>query len=797
MIKNYLKIALRNLWRHRNFSLLNIGGLAIGMTAGFLIFLYVSYELSYDRFHSEGDRIYRLVTDIKTPTETSNTSKTAWAFAPHLKKEFPEIKHAVRIYNLDMLVRRGNTNFMEDRSLSADSAFFKVFDFKLLQGNKKTCLKEPLSIVLSKTAAKKYFGQKDPMGKTLKVFEDGYPATVTGIMEDIPENSHIKADVILSSTSVQKTNSEADVDNQWGNFAPSTYLLLRKGTNPSLLQKKFPGFIEKNIGKDNMQESQMYFTLLLEPLKKVHLWSDRESEDKGNINNVYLFAVIAVFILLIACINFVNLTTARSVERAKEVGIRKVIGAEKRQLIVQFIGESLIISMLSFLITLGLIALLLPYFNQLSGKIISSDFAFSTLPVVTFFIAAVLIGIFAGIYPALVLSSYKPAGVLKGRFAGASGGILLRKTLVISQFVISIGLITGTIIIYNQMDFMQEQDLGFKKEQMLVLNMNTGINSSQKALQQALENIPGIASTSFTSAVPGWEHNIAYSQMENRNGDLQKSNLGVYFIDFDFIRQFDLEVIAGRPFSREFATDSTQAMVLNEKAVKSLGYSNPEDVLGKRFEQWGREGKVIGVVRDFNFTSLQNEIRPLSFRIEPTRTNFMAVSLPSENIRQTLKTIKGKWNELFPQKPFDYFFMDEFFDRQYRSEQRFGKLFLNFAVLAILISCLGLLGLASYSTLQRRREIGIRKVVGASVPGIVNLLSKEFVKLVGIAFLIASPLVWFGMRQWLKNFAYRIDLKWWVFVIGGGIALFIALATVSFQAVKAAVANPVKSLKTE
>ncbi|RAV30635.1 ABC transporter permease [Sinomicrobium soli] len=795
MIRNYFKIAFRNLWRHRSFAMLNIGGLAIGMTAGFLIFLYVSFELEYDDFHTKGNRIYRVITDVKTPTETMTVSNTSWAFAPHLEREFPEIESAVRINYLSMLVQHGEKKYNEDQSFAADSAFFKIFDFKLLKGNKNTCLQAPFSLVLSETAAQKYFGDQDPMGKTLKILEEGYPVRITGIMEDIPENSHIKGNMVLSMTTfTQSIDKDDDPDNEWGNFVPSAYVLLRKGTIASALEKKFSGFIDKKVGQ-SLSIDQMSYSLFLEPLDKIHLWSDRGSNDKGNINNIYVFSVIAVFILLIACINFVNLTTARSVERAREVGIRKVIGAKRSQLVMQFVGESLIISILAFFITLVSTRLSLPYFNQLAGKNMDTHFTFSVSHIFTLLCVALFIGILSGIYPAFILSAYRASRVLKGKFSGSSRGILLRKGLVISQFVIAIGLIIGTIVVHHQMHFMQSRDIGFNKNQVLV--MNTGVNHAQKAFKQNLESIPGIASVSLTSAFPGWSNNIAYSQIENNNGDFQKANIGIYFVDFKFIRQFELKIIAGRPFSEKFATDTTQAIILNEKAVKSLGYNKPENVIGKRFEQWGREGEVIGVIKDFNFTSLQNEISPLSLRIEPSRTNFMAALINSEDIPATIKKIEDKWDVFLPQKPFTYFFLDEYFDRQYRSEIRFGRLFLSFSILAIFISCLGLLGLVSYSTLQRKREIGIRKVVGASVTGIVNLLSLQFVKLVAIAFLIASPLIGLVMHYWLNNFAYRISMEWWVFAAGGIIALFIALVTVSFQAVKAAMANPVKSLKTE
>lgn len=799
MIKNYFKIALRNLWRHCSFSLLNIGGLTIGMTAGFLIFLYVAFELSYDSFHSKGDRIYRVVTDLKTPSDENKWSLSSWAYAPHLHKEFPEIESAVRILPFGSAFQKGTATFMEDKTIAADSAFFRVFDFKLLQGDQQACLRKPFSVVLSQSTAKKYFGEQNPVGQTLDgtFFEKEYPVTVTGVMEDFPANSHIQANIILSvSTIIENLDQKSDLDNQWINFNPFTYVLIGNDTDFRTLEQKFPDFMERKIG-EKMKANKLFLTLKLEPFERIHLWTDRgaHDHDRGNINNIYIFSLIAVFTLLIACINFINLTTARSLERAREVGVRKVVGAGKKQLRLQFIGESVIISLLALLITIGTTYLLLPYFNRLADKIISPDFAFSPSHMTILLCTALCIGVLAGIYLAMVLSSYKPVKVLKGNFSTGAKGVLLRKTLVVFQFGISIALIIGTMVIYHQMHFMKNMDLGFKKDQILVLT--PGFSSKNKTLKQSVQTIPEVLSASLSSSVPGESNAIAYSNIENRTGDMQQTSLATYFVDFNFIKQFDLKIIAGRSFSPEFATDTAKAMLVNEKAVKAFGYDTPEDIIGKRFDQWEHQGRIVGVVNDFNFNSLKNDITPLAFRIDPKQYYDLALQVSTENLPQTIAAIETKWKQLFPKKPFDFFFMDEFLDKQYRNEERFGQLFLNFAVLAIIISCLGLLGLASYSTLQRKREIGIRKVVGASVPRIVNLLSREFIWLVAIAFIAASPLIWLSMHYWLQNFAYRIAISWWIFAAGGGLALFIALVTVSFQAVKAAIANPVKSLKTE
>ncbi len=793
MIKNYFKIAFRNLWRHRVFSLINILGLTVGMTACFLIFLYVRFELSYDKFHSKGDRIYRIVCDIKTPTETMHPGGPSWAVGPHLMGGFPQVEAAVRTTDDELLVRKGNVKFQEKNSLWADSSFFQVFDFKLIKGNPKTALNEPLSIVFSESAVKKYFGDKDPIGQTVLLTGDGFTAKITGVMKDIPENSMIKADMIVSmNTLTRKLNP--GLDDQWGNYGNRTYVLLRPGANAAAFEKQIPAFLEKMNGTE-MKQLNMYPTLILEKFKDAYLRSDRNDSNSGSIKNVYIFSIIAVFILLIACFNFINLTTARSAERAKEVGIRKVVGAGKQQLTRQFIGESVLICMIAFILTIAVAALLLPSFNQLAGKTLSRGVFDNMNFIGILFLASIGIGVLAGIYPALVLSSFKPVTVLKGRFTTGTKGILLRKGLVISQFTISITLIIATIIVYLQMNFMRNQDLGFNKDQMMVINSNG--DPARDAFMHAVSSLPNVKSVSMSSSVPGGGNMGAYSKIQNVKGDMQIANLDLYFVDFDYLKQFDIKMAAGRSFSRDFMTDTTHAMILNEAAVKMFGYRSPMDAVGRDFNQWGREGKIIGVMKDFHFKSLQEVIKPLSMRIEPNGCSLISIKVSGNNLPGTISSIENKWNTLIPARPFSYFFLDEYFDKQYKSEQRFGKLFLNFAILAIIISCLGLLGLASYSTMQRTREIGIRKVLGASVGNIVNLLSKDFLRLVGIAVIIASPIAYFSMHKWLLDFAYRIPISWWIFVTAAVTATLIAIITVSFQAIKAAVSNPVKSLRTE
>lgn len=793
MLKNYFKIAFRNLWKHKVFSLINILGLTVGMSACLLISMYVHFELTYDAFHSKADRIYRVVTDIKTPSETIHAGITSWAYAPAMKQDFPEVESFARINGGSFLVRKGDIKFQEEATVFADSSLFRVFDFKLVKGDPGTALKEPLSIVFTEKAAKKYFGDSDPIGQTLLLSGDRLPAKVTGVMQDMPENSQIKGDMFISmATMTQRFNR--GVDEEWGNFGATSYVLLKPGTNSKAFEKKLPAFMERRAGK-LMQEAKMRYTLFLEPLRDVHLHSTRDVAEKGSMNNVYVFSVVAVFILLIACINFVNLTTARSAERAREVGIRKVVGAARSLLARQFVSESVMLCLIAFLFSIMLSAGLVPLFNNLAGKVVVTGLFADPSFLVYMFLAAIVIGVLAGIYPALVLSSFEPVTVLKGRFTTSVKGILLRKGLVTVQFAISIALIIATMVVFIQMRYMRNRDLGFSKDQMLVIN--TEGDPKRAAFKESLVGLAGVKSSAASSSVPGSFNPGAYSEIENKSGDLQVANLDLYFVDFDYIPQFGLKMAAGRAFSKKFGTDTTQAMVVNEAASRLLGYARPEEALGRRFRQWGREGTIIGVVKDFHFRSLQENIKPLTMRIEPRSSDLVSVKIEGGRLKETVAAIEEKWKGLMPDRPFSYYFMDEFFDRQYRSEERFEKLFLNFAILAIFISCLGLLGLASYSTMQRTKEIGVRKVMGASVASIVALLSRDFLKLVLIAFVVASPVAYFGMERWLQNFAYRTDIYWWVFALAAVLSTAIAFATVSFQSIKAAIMNPVKSLRSE
>lgn len=795
MLRNYFKIAFRNLLRKKVYSAINILGLSIGMTCCMLIFLYVNHELSYDKFHTKADRIYRLVTDIKTPTETINIPITSAPMGAYLKKDFPEVEEVVRTYDRGVLLQTDQHQYQEDQTLFADASFFDVFDFPLLRGNAGTALADPFSVVLTEDAAKKYFGEQNPVGQSLRM-EGAYDLTVTAIVSNVPSNSQIQFDILISmSTLLEKLDREKA--EEWSTFGFYTFLLLQEHTNAETLEAKFPGFIEQHIG--GMKEDKMFYSLFVEPLSRVYLHTNRGGPVIGSLSNIYFFSIIAGFILLIACINFMNLATARASERAKEVGIRKVIGALKRQLTAQFLSESVLLSLFAFVLASIFAELLLPAFNQLSGKTIAESIFYGDNNLLLLFLLALGVGILAGIYPAFVLSGFQPVTVLKGRFSGSGRGLLLRKGLVVVQLAISITLIAGTAIVYTQLDYMRSQELGFNKEQMLVINFRRDDKVMQQieAIKHSLKSHPQVLSVSASSSTPSQSNSGAYTNIENPGGEMQSSNIDLYSVDFDFLDQYQIQVVAGRGFSRDFPTDSTQALILNEAAVASYGYSSPQEAIGKRFSQWGREGKIIGVIKDFHTRSLQQQIRPLTMRVAYNALKLISLHIEGKDIPNTLAALEQQWAALVPHRPFEYFFLDEAFDKQYRNETRFGNLFICFAGLAIFIACLGLFGLVTFTARQRTKEIGIRKVLGATVANVVALLSKDFLKLVMIGFLVAIPVAWYALNSWLDNFAYRIDVGVGVFLLAGLAAVLIALATVSWQSIRAALANPVDSLKDE
>jgi len=799
MFRNYLRVAFRNLWRYRVFSGINLLGLAVGMASFLLISRYVAFERSYDAFNTKADRVYRINCDTKTETEVIHTGVTAGTHGPSIKARFPEVEEQVRITFASFLIQNGDRRFQENNIIAADSTLFDIFSFSFVRGSAATALQHPFDAVLSEDGAKKYFGSADAVGQSL-LLDRKYPVRITGVIRNMPANAQFRGDILLAMSSF--TSLDKGYGTGWGNFNWFTYLLLKPGANAAKLQAELVPFVNERTA-DITKAIGMSYTLFLQPLRDVHLGPTLNNygigDPTGSKANVNIFSIVAIFLLVIACINFVNLTTARAAERAREVGIRKAIGAVRTQLTMQFLGESILLCLIAFGVAVGLCNILHPVFTGLLDKNIPlnnshGDYVLELLGV------ALGIGVLAGIYPALIMSGFNPIAVLKGRFVSTKNGLAMRQVLVVFQFTISTALIIGTIVVYNQLRYMQSQDLGFKKEQTVAINYygDSVVQANQERLRQELSAIPNVTGVTFSSNEPGTAPNNWYLQIANPVGKMQGINLNFYVVDFDYFPRYKMKVIAGRPFSHDFSTDSTKALIINEAAAHSLGYANATAALGKKFNMWGTDGTIVGIAKDFHYRSLQETIQPLGFRVfQPGFYSIASVGIVGDKIPGTLAAMQKKWQQLVPNRPFDYTFVDQDFAKLYSSEDRFQRVFVYFGLLAVFISCLGLLGLAAYSTIQRTKEIGIRKVLGASVATIVGLLSKEFLRLVFIALLIASPLAWFAMHSWLQDFAYRTDIAWWVFPLAAAAAVLITFLTVGFHAVKAAVADPVKSLRTE
>ncbi|MEX2233101.1 MAG: ABC transporter permease [Cyclobacteriaceae bacterium] len=804
MYKNYFKIAWRNLIKKKAYSFININGLALGIACCILIFMYVQDELSYDNYHEKGERIYRVIHG-STDTKEGASAYPFWVWnnapiGPALKNDFPEIEKVVQFSGRsDILLSHEDKMYQEDGVFFMDSTVFDVFSWELLQGNPKTALAAPYNIVLTESTARKYFGDEDPLGKSLKgsgssgrSAEGDY--TVTGVIAELPSNSHFRFNVLLSMSTFRKTRPE--VFDSWGYVDFYTYFLVREQFDEVAFRRKIPDFIKRHIGEPDSK-----YTIAIEPLKDVYLRTNAERQpgETGSLSNIYVFSIIGFFILVIAMINFMNLSTARSMERGKEVGIRKSIGADRRSLISQFLGESLIIVFLSTLIAITIVFIALPNMVDLTGKELKIQ-SFLTWQTVSLFIGTMLvIGLVAGSYPALVLSGFNPVMILKGITRSNAGGANLRRGLVVFQFSLSIALIAGAIIVYFQMNHLLDKDLGFDNERMLVLDYNYDgvVNGKTEVLKAEMEANPAVISVAFSRSVPGSYYPHAGTAIQAPDGEMKGMGQPIFQVGMDFITHFGLELVAGRTYSREHPSDSSKALVINEATAKQYGYSNPADIVGKKFSQWGREGEVIGVVKDFNYTSLHRNIEPLTLPFAPYESRYLSLKIKSEDMANTIKAVGEAWSRLVPHRPFLYSFLDDDFNRQYQSDFIFRKLFTIFSCLAIFIASLGLLGLATYTAEQRTKEIGIRKVLGADLRNIVGLLSKDFIKLVLISIVIATPISWYTMNQWLEGFAYRMEIHPWIFILAGCIALSIAVFTISYQSVKSALINPVSSLRSE
>lgn len=809
MFRNHLKLAFRNLIKRKGYSLLNILGLAIGITCCLLIFQYVARERSYERFNPNAEQIVRLRLDSWQQGKLAWQSATVFpAIAPAMKKEFPEVEDFCRIMDANFLLANdiNNVKIRETKGYYADPSALKMLNVVLVKGNPATALDGPDKILLSQTMAKKYFGNEDPMGKRLTVKDDKpMSLEVTGVYKDYPDNSHLILHHLISyATLVERVRLSGDSTNapetSWGWYDYYAYIKLRPGADWKALQAKLPAFADRHMNKDPKSGYKSYLFLI--PLTDIHLYSNfnQEAEVNGNGKAVGFLFLIAFFIIVIAWVNYTNLATSRSLERAKEVGVRKVLGAIRRDLILQFLTESLLLNFLSLLIALSAATLLTHPFNDLIGSESSNSFHLP-LDYNLGFAALFLSGTFlSGAYPAFVLSGYQPIKVLKGMFRNSSQGQVLRKTLIVGQFAVSVILIAGTILVYQQVQFMRSQQLGANINQTLVIE---GANAQQDSIYKNvfqpfkthLLQQPGIGSVTASSNVMGQE--IYWTNDVQRLGEHSKIDVTLYHlgIDYDFLPAYQLRLAAGRNFSKNFPTDK-KAVLLNQRAVNILGFRNAEEALNTQIRNGGDTVTVIGILSDYHYQGLQKAIEPLIVLLRPNVRGFYSVKITS-GTRQTIAAIEKTWNQYFPEDPFNYFFLDESFGQQYKSDIRFGKVFGLFATLAILIACFGLLGLSAYNVLQRTKEIGIRKVLGASVQHLIFLLSKEFLFLLSISLVIAIPLTWWVMNNWLQDFAYRIAIQWWVFVLAGIAAILIALTTVGFQALKAALTNPVKSLRSE
>ncbi len=808
MIKHYFKIAFRNLWKNKGFSAINIIGLAVGLATCLLMLFYVTDELSYDKFNEKADRIYRVDGDIKFGGNHFVLAVAPDPMGPVLKNDFPQVEQYVRFRGYGgLLVKKGNQNIAEDRVIYADSTLFDVFTLPMIQGDPKTALKDPKSIVITESTAEKYFHSADAVGKNL-IINDTSNFKVTGVIKDIPRQSHFNFDFFVSMSTTDESRQNTWVSN---NF--NTYIVLKKGTDPKKLSAQFPALVDKyvgpqvkqlmNINMDEFAKSGNFDTYNLTPLTSIHLHSNKAAElgVNGNIEFVYIFSFIAALILLIACVNFMNLSTARSSNRAKEVGVRKVLGSLRKYLIAQFLTESILISFIALVLAVIIASLMLPYFNQLSGKqldlhVFSNPWLFPTL------IGLMLVvGIVAGSYPAFFLSAFNPVEVLKGKLAKGFKSNWLRSGLVVFQFFISIALIIGTIVIYNQLQYIRSKHLGYSRDQVLIIKNSYPLGKSATTFKDEVLQISGVQKATMTGFLPTSDKRTDSPLFPDATLDQKHAvSSQIWTVDENYIPALDMSMAKGRNFSKEFKTDST-GVILNEAAAKLLDFAEPinKTLYYMRNLQDNKDliaYHIVGIVKNFNFNSLREEVTPLAL-VYGEQNGSIAFKINTTNIPGLISQIENKWKAMAAGQPFNYSFMNDDFNNTYKSEQQTGKIFISFAILAIFIACLGLFGLVTYAAEQRTKEIGIRKVLGADVSSIVNLLSKDFLKLIIIAAFIAFPVSWWAMHTWLEHFAYRVSITWWVFVISGGMALLIALITVSFQAIKAAVANPVESLRTE
>jgi len=807
MIRNYLKTALRNLLRYKGFALINLASLTIGMIGCFVIGLFVWDEWQYDKNIPGGENVYRIYDQRNNNGNITFMAPTPPAFASFLTQQYPEVDTTLRILMGEhkFLMEAGDKRSYEDNGLFVESSFFKIFPLKLTRGDATKALAAPSTTVISEEIAKKYFGNEDPLGKMIQV--DKINLSVTGVFAKLPEHFHLDFHYLVSFSTLGMPKERMERWT-WNQFY--TYVKLKPGADINQLQNKFQAHVKKEI-YPTLKQANTSFLPFFQPLKNIHLRSSDfvyDNAKRGNETYVKALTIIAIFVLVIACFNFINLATARSLRRAKEIGVRKVVGADRKQLVFQFIGETILLSVFSMIVAMIATLLIVPLLNQFTGKSIGVNLLTNPLLLLIILISGIVIGIIAGIYPALVLSGFQPIKVLKNsKFVTGASGAWLRQALVVVQFSLSVLLIVSTTIVYRQTKYLNNKDLGFNKEQVVYFQVRDSLASNPKTLEtfkSELKGSSGVLAVTSGYGLPG----DAYAGDGINIGPEQKEHpANVFLGDEDYVKTLGLRIIAGRDFSREMSTDVREAFIINETAVKEFGYGTPAKAIGQpmSWNEWAptdslhpvKKGKVIGVVQDFHYKSLHEKVTASVIQLYPQWAYTVAVKLKTADIKGTIAFINNEWNKYNSAYPLDYKFMDESYGVMYNSEEKLSELLWIFTIMAIIVGCMGLFGLAAFNAEQRTKEIGIRKVLGASVLDIVRLLSGSFLVLIVIASLIAFPIAWWAMNNWLKDFPYRIMISWWMFGIAIIAALLIALLTISFQSIKAALTNPVRSLRTE
>jgi putative ABC transport system permease protein len=810
MLKNYFKIAWRNLTKYKFIAFVNLFGLTVGLTCCLLILAYILNELSYDRYNKDAGQVYRVTRTFYNGNgvKTLELSTVAPPFGYYFPTDFPEIQKMTRLLNggnvpfryKDKLINEANVYF-------ADENLFDVFTVKVLKGDPKTALTEPFTVMLTQETAKKYFGNENPINKVIRA-NNLFDVKVTGVYKDFPPNAHLHPNVLVSFNTLKDSAvyGAENLRTNWGNNSFFTYIKLPENYDIKKMEARFPAFLDKHMaGQFGATKPSKATSLGLQKLTDIHLYShtDYEAEPNGDIDRVYIFSAIALFILLIACINYMNLSTARSALRAKEIGIRKVAGAQKKELIIQFLSESVLMAWIAILLAFGLLYILLPLLNKISGEALSINILMRWEVLVPLVLSPFVVGGISGLYPAFFMSSFQPVKTLKGLFKVGGSNFSFRKILVVLQFTISIILIITTIVVFQQLHFVQKASLGYNKEHLLNLPYYTQLNDQYESFRNTLLQNPNIKDIGRSSRIPTGRllDDMGASAPGSDSMVPVKAEIRYVATDYDFIPTYGITMAAGRNFSRDYGTD-TSNFVINESAVKAIGWKSPQQAVGKDFKYGFLTGHIIGVMKDFHFESLHQEIKPMIFIMPAVKGNnsfynAISVKISGQNVSSALATLQQTWQKYLPDFPYQYTFLDENFSKLYAAEQKQETIFITFAFIAIFIACLGLFGLSAFAISQRVKEIGVRKVLGASTRTIVTLLSKEFLWLVLLAAIVAFPVAWYAMHQWLQGFAYRIHIQWWVFFLSAFAALLIALLTVGFQAMKAAMANPVKSLRTE